>query len=171
MVMLDSTAGNRLMWANKNPPHVVFMDKEPRLKISPDIIADFRWCPFRGGVFDCVLFDPPHYINAPPWHLDPTSYNPVKGVTPFYGNFTSKGEMLSHIHKAQKEFQRLTNRLCFKWSEVRISLWKIIPFFRDWEILQTKNFKADLNFKKGTGYYWVTMILRSSLSMVRENEH
>ena len=27
-MMLDATAGNRMMWPNKNPPHVIFMDKE-----------------------------------------------------------------------------------------------------------------------------------------------
>lgn len=140
-----------MMWSNKTPPLTVFMDKETKLSIPPDIIADFRYSPFRDNMFECVLFDPPHYINAPPWHRDPTlTYKGSRANWgTFYGNFNSKEEMFSSIYEAQKEFQRLSKRLCLKWSEVRVSLWKILAFFRDWQ---------EIGRIKINNYYWITFI-------------
>lgn len=59
-LMLDATADNRAMWRNKEPPAVIFLDRELRLARPPTVFADNRYCPFRDGVFDCVIYDPLH---------------------------------------------------------------------------------------------------------------
>ena len=158
-MMLDATAGNRIMWnhANNDPPNVIFIDKELRLAKPPNVFADNRYCPFRDNIFDCVIYDPPHYINAPPWFTDPTiSTHKVKNRPTFFGSFKSKREMMTSINKAQKEFQRLTSRLCLKWGEHDLTLWQILPFFRDWKLILKKN------LSKGKGRtWWVTFVKRA----------
>jgi len=136
-MMLDATAGNRMIWPNKKPPNVIFMDKETSLYVVPHLFADFRELPFRDNVFDCVIFDPPHSCSLPPWWNSPRGEkndpwaNYPKSRRSWYGKFDNKRDMFSSIHKAQKEFARVAKRLCLKWSELEVSLWKILPFFRE----------------------------------------
>ena len=167
-MMLDSTAGNRMIWANKNPPLTVFMDKETRLAVTPDIFGDFRHIPFRDAVFDCILFDPPHSWTMPPWMMDPQKQQrgmldahdttSSKSKRSWYGKFENKRDMFSSINKAQKEFARVSKRLCFKWSELSVSLWKVLPFFREWRQinkLERKNKYAKMP------HFWVTFVKSS----------
>lgn len=71
--ILDACCGSRMFWFDKENPDVLFMDNREletslcdgrSLKINPDMVADFRDMPFGDGVFDMVVFDPPHLINA-----------------------------------------------------------------------------------------------------------
>ena len=130
------TAGNRVMWnKNRNPPNVVFIDKEHDLHYPPDIIADNRYLPIRLDLkIDSIIFDPPWGINLPPWFLNkkPIKTKSTWGKTrSYFGDFKSKRELLSYIHKAQEEFQKYNLlRLCFKWGERNVSLWNILPFFK-----------------------------------------
>lgn len=159
-MILDATAGNRTIWPNKNPPQTIFMDKETRLWRSPDIFADFRFCPFRDNIFETVIFDPPNKIttNPPKWWSIPDGRKHDKGVgTSWYGWWNNKRECFSSIDKAQREFARIAKRLCLKWGEVDLSLWKILPFFRDWKVIQTKEHKHP-NQRGKNRTYWVTMI-------------
>jgi len=156
-----------MMWSNKFPPNTVFMDKEIRLFRSPDIFADFRHCPFRNDIFDCVIFDPPHIIRRGgpiPWFSDPSSSLHGKS---WYGYFDNKIEALTSINKAQKEFSRIGKRLCFKWNESTISLWKILPFFKEWHEIYRKEIIKDLNKSSLAKTYWITFI-RSSLRTTSE---
>jgi hypothetical protein len=132
-VVLDATAGNRMMWKCKNPPHTIFLDKEKNLAIPPDIIADNRKLPFRDNVFECVLFDPPHSFKRGYGSLFNEDPKRMKGF-PWYGSFRNKIDLLSSIHKAQKEFSRVAKRLCFKWNDHDMDIWKLYPFFDDWAI-------------------------------------
>jgi len=158
-MMLDATAGNRMMWPNKNPPNIIFIDREIRLLISPHVFADFRFCPFRKDVFDCIIFDPPHLIKKGgpmPWFSDPS-----KVGNKWYGNFDNKIECLTSIHKAQKEFNRIGKRLCFKWNESSISLWNILPFFKDWQIIRKKHHKS--KYQRGKNpTWWITFIRKEA---------
>ena len=174
-MMLDATAGNRLMWQRKEgerriPPNVVFMDKEINLGWPPDIIADFTHCPFRGNIFTCVFFDPPYSWHIAPWHEHPSGYQLGVGRKgwhkgTFYGRFENRRDLIVSIYKAQKEFQRITKRLCFKWNEYSISLWNILSLFKKWTIQNTKVFKAN---KKRSNYktYWITLILSEPQEIV-----
>jgi len=165
MVVLDATAGNRNMWkqVDFNPPHTVFIDVETKLYRPPTIFADNRCSPFRDDVFDCVFYDPPFVWSIAPWFMNASKKDKLARGAPFYGDAKSKRQMLVDIHKAQKEFQRLTNRLCFKWGELRLSLWKILPFFKDWKIKQIKEQKnphhtSRLKGKSKWKTYWVTFV-------------
>lgn len=158
-MMLDATAGNRLIWGDRNPkiPYVIFIDRETRLKNPPDIFADHRFCPFRDGIFQSVLYDPPFMArqNPPQYWNDPkmTVYTNPRGFKTarnlWWGLPKSKYELWGTINKAQKEFQRLTNRLCLKWVEVDYPLWKVIPFFKEWKELRRQGFKQGRHPTKG----------------------
>ena len=162
-MMLDVTAGNRGIWNNKNPPNVIFLDKETRLRLPPDVFADFRFCPFRDNVFDCILFDPPFVNDIAPWFLNPKSKSGS-----FYGTpGKTKRELLILLHQAQKEFQRLSKRLCLKWGDLRISIWLILPFFKNWNVKYIYEQKSPLhtsrlkNKKSNTKTYFVKFNLKT----------
>jgi len=72
-----------MMWFDREHPFAVFGDlrrgtismrdrshgKEDgvrTLEVSPSVLLDFRALPFREGVFDLVVFDPPHLLRAGP---------------------------------------------------------------------------------------------------------
>lgn len=161
MVVLDAAAGNRRIWPNKNPPYTVFMDMEIRLAVPPDIFADFKYCPFRDKVFDCVIFDPPfHWRNDEKWMFFNPDYKKTFGGTPssHYGLFKSRNDLIRNIANAQKEFQRISDRLCFKWGEGYFSLWRIMSLFRDWTVVLKKNWKSK-GYQKQSKTWWVTFIL------------
>ena len=158
-MMLDATAGNRMMWSYRKPRDVVFMDKETELINPPDVIGDFTCPPFRDNIFNCILFDPPHLIvrnrygTPPPWYGNPKE----KGN--WYGWWTSKQSVLIAIYKAQKAFKRLTKRLCFKWYEDRdgIKLYKLLPFFRGWKIINQNTKYNERNYAT----HWITFVRTS----------
>ena len=161
-MILDATAGNRMIWPKKNPPYTIFMDKEHDLARTPDMVADFRFCPFRDDVFDCIIFDPPYSTSQVIWFMNKGIRQDAHGgIGSYYGKFKSKREMFSSIDKAQREFSRLTNRLCFKWNEYQVSLWKILPFFSEWK--EIHRMEIPLQLRKGVRNsknksWWVTFI-------------
>ena len=133
---------------------VVFMDKEIKLFRSPDVFGSSEFCPFRDGVFDVVLFDPPWGVNMPPW------WNKPESLGNNYGNFKSKREIVYFLHKSQREFQRVADRLCMKWGERNLSLWSILGIFvRDgWKEV----FRRETGgIKSKTKNYWITMVKTS----------
>lgn len=67
--ILDACCGSRMFYFDKEDKRVLFTDirKEEhilcdgrKLKISPDIISDFRKMNFPDKHFKLVIFDPPH---------------------------------------------------------------------------------------------------------------
>lgn len=71
--ILDACCGSRMMWFDKENPQAVFMDCREleetlcdgrKLVIRPDVVGDFRAMPFEDGVFQLVVFDPPHLLRA-----------------------------------------------------------------------------------------------------------
>lgn len=150
-MILDATAANRHMWTTKNPENVVFMDREPGLRIKPDILADFRYLPFQEGVFSFVVFDPPHLIQSSTelrskWlHSDPFegrsaffekgSY-PRKTYGSWWGFFKSGQEMRENIMLATNEIHRVTmsdGLLHFKWNNSMSKAMGVIGSFgRNW---------------------------------------
>ena len=165
--ILDATAGNRTIYKHDPPQQTVFMDKEYGLAVPPDVFCVWKDLPFRDDVFETVIFDPPHYWgNLPPWFNKPgrgknSDYNPNSkwpNSTPgWYGTFIDKRDMITSIMKAQKEFFRVANRVCLKWSEVKLSLWNILSLFRDWTIVNEWEYISP--FKRGKQRtYWVTLV-------------
>lgn len=71
-LILDATAGSRMMWFNKNNPLTLFGDIREEshvlcdgrvLNVAPDVKYDFRQMEFPDNSFKLVLFDPPHLIK------------------------------------------------------------------------------------------------------------
>jgi len=129
-VILDVTAGNRSIWyRNRTPLGVVFIDKEHDLLYPPDIVADNTKLPIRSDLtIDSIIFDPPWGINLPPWFLN-KKVNPGAGGVKYYGDFKTKRDLVIYLHKAQTEFKKYTEKLCFKWGERNVSLWSILGIF------------------------------------------
>ena len=143
-MILDATAGNRVIWRTKNPENVIFIDLEKKLERPPTIFADNRKLPFQDKTFSMIYFDPPHawswdsiYFGFP----DRESFlkyrtNRNDRVPTYYGMnvYKSKTALLTAIYYAQKELRRVltdTGVLWFNWSELKISLRKTLVCFND----------------------------------------
>ena len=157
--MLDATAGNRMLWRkNKFNKNTIFIDIKHNLKISPDVIADNRFCPFRDDVFECIIYDPPHWFDygtpAPYWDKPNENYYGYDDDR--LGGKARRQKLLVSIIKAQKEFERLTSRLCFKWTDNprTISIWNMIPLFKNWR--EVGRLKKPRPSKSTT--YWITFV-------------
>ena len=68
-MILDVTAGSRMMWFDRDDERAVFLDNRMEtaelcdgrsVTIDPDIVGDFRDLPFDDETFWHVVFDPPH---------------------------------------------------------------------------------------------------------------
>jgi len=156
--VLDATAGKRAMWPNKNPPNVIFMDKEHGFPIDPDVIAVWEYLPFRNDVFSTTFFDPPHVT----WFLPIT--DKMDTHKPWWGKFDNRKHMVLSLIKSSKEFSRITSRLCFKWGENVLKLQQALSCLREWiPIYYYKTRPRTVNgvHHKGGSAYWVTMDLRS----------
>lgn len=172
-MMLDATAGNRMMWKNtKTPPNTVFFDKEPYLKIPPDIVGIWERLPFRDNVFDTIIFDPPHYPNFGPnsRHANPKSHS-------WFGMFGTKKKLVRAMAKGLQEFIRVGKsdvRLCFKWCDTRIEylekttgkwrrrtenplLWTLLSLFYDWKEIFRRTFQSKYG-KNNQETYWITFV-------------
>ena len=71
--IIDVCCGSRMFWFDRENENTVFMDNREfegtlcdgrSLKVSPDIVADFRQIPFPDESFYLVVFDPPHLVRA-----------------------------------------------------------------------------------------------------------
>jgi hypothetical protein len=162
-MILDATAGNRMIWGKNKSQDIsraIFIDKEYGFLIEPDIIADNTRLPFRTNFqFTSIIFDPPWGINMPPWWLNKKTRLGSGGIH-YFGDFKTKIQLLSYIYKAQEEFKKYTNRLCFKWGERNISLFKILPFFRGWREIYRREINTHMNVggKSKNRNWWITLI-------------
>ena len=144
--ILDATAGYRMMWRNKNPPNVVFMDK--KTEVNPHIVAVWGHLPFRDNVFSLIIFDPPHIVL---WRTGTPQMAKV------FGGWNTPKEIAPTLHKAAKEFSRVGEMLVLKWCDTRdgSTWWKLSSLFRGhWTILYERSSKS-----KGTGHgltWWIT---------------
>lgn len=163
MVILDATAGNRMIWPNKNPPGVIFMDIETGLERPPDIFASFHHLPFRDDAFSLAIFDPPNLIktsSSNAWYQNPGSMGGSGGT--WYGFYKSRRDLIISIVKAVPELYRVAERLCFKWYESRVSLWQVLGLFRPWKIIYKVNPRSRMGRRGYRGYskrtWWVTLV-------------
>lgn len=76
-MILDVTCGMRGIWFQKNEPHTIYCDRRKEhyesyygenkahrtIEVDPDIVCDFTDLPFKDGMFNLVVFDPPHIMN------------------------------------------------------------------------------------------------------------
>jgi len=168
-MILDATAGNRVIWRLKNPPNVIFLDVETRLPRKPDIYADNRLMPFRNEVFDMIIFDPPfswgeefgvynRYVN------EKRRIEESKGTKPFtyYGadKYKSRGELISAIYKTQVELSRVLKSdgvLMLKWGEVDIPLTNVLTVFQGWMEMMRLYIDDPSQTAGKTQTYWILL--------------
>ena len=151
-----------MMWPNKNPPGVIFMDIQIRLKRPPDVFASYHHIPFRDDIFTVAIFDPPHLIDrgSPnPWFRNPESTGGPAGT--WYGSHRSRRDLIISIVKATPELYRVAKRLCFKWFEDRVSLWQVLPLLRPWKVIYKVNPRPRMGRRAWRRYskknWWVTL--------------
>ena len=177
--ILDATAGNRMIWQNKDSPYILFIDIEPNLEFPPDRVLDCTNTDLPDESFNVVFFDPPHaYSNRNSlqrWHScrnkeELKEFNEKYGLKydglAYYGEdkLHNKQELLIFIHKSQKEFLRILKpdgMLWFKWSEMKIPLSTIMPFFKGW-ILKLKFHIASPHQTAGKSKAFWLMFMKSA---------
>lgn len=165
LVVIDITAGNRMMWRRGTPPLTVFMDRQLELRIPPDVFGDARQMPFRSNIFHTCFFDPPHDPRGP---RTKSLYADPKGK--YYGADITHAELVNLLIRAPEEIYRILRpqgRLCFKWSEVNITLWKVQTFFKKFKEIHRKPLSLNRRRRRnvptkakirggGYGSWWIT---------------
>jgi len=128
-ITLNLCCGSRMFWFDKSNPNTVFMDHRElddtlcdgrKLKVSPDIIGDFRDIPFPDESFSLVVFDPPHLLK-----VGESSWLAKK-----YGKLTD--EWQEDLRKGFSECMRVLKYngvLIFKWNEEQLKLSDVKPLF------------------------------------------
>lgn len=126
--ILDPCCGTKMMWFDKQNPHVLFGDQRREtltvtdhsrgnasgtrtLHIEPDAIMDFRALPFESSTFSLVSFDPPHLV-----HAGPRSWLAAK-----YGKLGPDWQ--ADIRAGFSECLRVlkpNGTLVFKWNETQV---------------------------------------------------
>ena len=158
---IDVTAGYRMMWPNKNPPHTLFMDKNTESDRPPDIFACWEHMPFRDNVFETVFFDPPHKVGRTTgrgFWATPSHKN-------YYGIDISHTKFRTGVYKGTREFLRVAKRLCFKWNDIELTPFRVMSLFpKEWKQINHHVINKGLRTKTLT--HWITFI-RSSLSMAK----
>lgn len=130
--ILDVTCGGRSIWFNKNHPLAVYTDKREgqwerqfgkqypgirKVKVDPDVIADFRDLPFPDESFHLVVFDPPHAED-----LSDKSWTKT-----MYGSLGSDWREM--LRRGVDECMRVLvpyGTLIFKWAEVEFTTREVI---------------------------------------------
>jgi len=168
-MMLDATAGNRMLWHNKSPPNTVFLDRETRLRVPPDVFGCWKKLPFRDDVFDVVLFDPPHHRL-----FGPKSLHKIPQSDSWFGEYLNRKDFIRDVANAVKEFRRVGKRLCFKWCESsweylekttgrwrrrneNPTLWQMLTLFHGWKEINRLSRKSTYG-KSPQTTHWVTFI-------------
>lgn len=163
-MILDATAGNRMMWRhlNYNCENVVFIDKERGLLRPADIVCDWKHLPFRDNVFEATIFDPPHVYG---FFDNSIHSDPKASIGSWWGNPRTKRELTRDIIKGQIEFSRVSKRLCFKWNDNRLELYRVLTCFTEWvEVFRTRVEKTGKLGNSRT--WWITFIRAHNSSNV-----
>lgn len=131
MRILDMCCGSKMFWFDKDNPLVDFCDLHPRhekldsghvINCTPDYVADFRNLPADNNIYDLVVFDPPHLLNA-----GDSSWLAKK-----YGKLnieTWEDDLLKGFNEAYRVMKDNAT-LIFKWNEEQVSLSEIKEIIR-----------------------------------------
>ncbi|XGU46156.1 SAM-dependent methyltransferase [Fusobacterium necrophorum subsp. funduliforme] len=124
--ILDVCCGSKMFWFQKNRDDTIYMDIREfedvlcdgrKLKISPDVVADFRNIPFSDNSFKLVVFDPPHLLRV----------GEKSWLVKKYGRLSENWK--DDIKQGFKECFRVLEPfgiLVFKWNEEQIKLSEIL---------------------------------------------
>lgn len=124
--IIDVCCGSRMFWFDKTRNDTVYMDNREleenlcdgrKLKITPEIVGDFRNIPFPENSFKIVIFDPPHLIKA----------GEKSWLSKKYGKLGENWR--EDLRKGFSECFRILEpygTLIFKWNEEQIKLKEIL---------------------------------------------
>lgn len=151
--MLDATGGTRQMWPCKNPPLVVFMDKNLESYRPPDVFGVWEHLPFKDNAFETVIFDPPHKLGR--------TTGRGKWATPshpeYWGIDISKIKFRTGVYRGTREFLRVAKRLCFKWNDIELNPDRVLTLFpKEWKEIHRLEIRK--NIKTKTVTYWITFV-------------
>ena len=132
-MILDACCGGRMMWFNRAHEEVVYGDVrcerhelrgkggERVVEVKPQVRFDFRSLPFADGLFNLVVFDPPHVRRR--W----------AGSGFIAAHYGSLGDRWRYdLRKGFTECWRVLKGqgvLVFKWSEPEIKLAEVLALF------------------------------------------
>ena len=166
---IDVASGNRQMYPEsvKDSPLCIFCDEEPRLKVKPDLVSDWKvlHTHFPPDYFHCAIWDPPHIFsltnqfNKTPWFTS----NGSKNQPGWYGGFDGKRDAVREIFHGQESISKIAPRLCFKWNEAQMPV--------EWAISLLKNFRVQfltryvspvrVNSQVKAKTWWVKLVRRT----------
>lgn len=170
--ILDCTAGNRHIHGKlKTDPaycsRIIFTDKEPNLRIKPDLICEWKDLPnhFPRDYFGCTILDPNFYSRtgtpAPKWyqvhHGDPHENDGSWWGHPFH----TKLQMLRELYDASESILKISPRLCLKWTDSQHSIDSVLTLFSQWNPVFMQRLETG-SFKKNTSgsTWWVKLVRR-----------
>lgn len=184
--VLDCTAANRMFWRTKESNQVLWTDIEAELEVPADMIVDIRKTDFKDGQFTTVIFDPPHwwgdtlgrniYSNRNKKELD--EYNKRYGSNiglGYYGcdKYFTKKSLLGFLNASQKEIHRILDDsgvLWLNWSDVKIPLSKILPFFdQRWKVMIKLQVGSKTQSRSKHQNWWV-MLMKNDLKRESKEE-
>lgn len=140
--ILDVCCGSKMFWFDKKNENTIYMDNRElettlcdgrKLKIKPDMLADFRDIPYSDNTFKLVVFDPPHLVKA-----GNKSWLALK-----YGKLDSN--WAECLKQGFKECFRVLEKygiLIFKWNEEQISLKEILELIDNKPLFGNKRSKT-----------------------------
>jgi SAM-dependent methyltransferase len=120
-LVLDATAGYRMMHMNKKNPNVLYIDQ--RFEVKPDEVQDFRKLPYPDESFQLIIFDPPH--------LKDDHHDPKIKLNSDYGLLISE-TWQSDLKKGFAELWRVlkvNGVLVFKWNDHDIRCKHVLTLF------------------------------------------
>jgi len=124
--ILDVCCGSRMFWFDRDNPSVVFCDSRQldttlcdgrKLRVAPDVVADFTKLPFKDNSFDLVVFDPPHLrsLGDKSWMAKKYGKLGIGWEEMIRGGFSECFRVL-----------RGAGILIFKWNDTQIKLAEVI---------------------------------------------
>jgi hypothetical protein len=121
MKILDMSAGNRAVCREKQYADAVYVDLRPSVK--PTVCADTRCLPFNNGVFDLIVFDPPH-----------VNFGKNAKLSKLYGWHTTAG-IRNIIRISSSEAYRVSKQdalMAFKWNDHDQKFDSVLALMDDW---------------------------------------